>query len=179
VKFIKTILFGCETPSPIAVLTLYAGFHTFSITILISLPSVKERIHSTFHPKWEMHSWHHLADEMEYVLGNQPGTQWGQGRLCCGIFGRPARHKASVGPMHNLRTILVTRDSTGDASWLHMHVYRTYKTYSDYCIFKITNVPWLDDASCYYSVYIHRLWVWLSLLFRHLMIFPAISFTIT
>jgi hypothetical protein len=51
VKFIKTILFGYETQSLIAVLTLYGGFHAFSTTTLTSFPPAKETIYSTLHPK--------------------------------------------------------------------------------------------------------------------------------
>jgi hypothetical protein len=81
VKFIKTILFGCETQSLIAVLTLYGGFHAFSTTTL-TFPPAKETIYSTLHSKWGMHSWHHLTEGKGGVLGNQPGRQWEQGRLC-------------------------------------------------------------------------------------------------
>jgi hypothetical protein len=80
VKFIKTNLFGCETQSLIAVLTLYGGFYAFSTTTLTSFPPAKETIYSTLHPKWGMHSWHLLAEGKGCVLGNQPGRQWGQGR---------------------------------------------------------------------------------------------------
>jgi hypothetical protein len=83
VIFIKIISFGCETQSLIAVLTLYGGFHAFSTTTLTSFPPAKETIYSTLHPKWGMHSWHLLAEGKGCVLGNQPGRQWGQGRLCC------------------------------------------------------------------------------------------------
>jgi hypothetical protein len=41
-KFIKTISFGCETQSLIAVLTLYTGFHAFSTTTLTSFPPARE-----------------------------------------------------------------------------------------------------------------------------------------
>jgi len=84
VKFIKTILFGCETQSLIAVLTLYTGFHVFSTTILTSSPPAEETICSTLHRKWGMHSWYLLAEVKGGVLGNWPGRQWGQGRLCGG-----------------------------------------------------------------------------------------------
>ena len=53
VKFIKTILFWCETQSLIAVLTLYGGFHAFSTITLTSFPPAKETIYSTLLPKWE------------------------------------------------------------------------------------------------------------------------------
>ena len=43
VKFIKTISFGCETQSLIAVLTLYGGFHAFSTTTLTSFPPAKKQ----------------------------------------------------------------------------------------------------------------------------------------
>jgi len=70
VKFIKTILFGCETQSLMAVLTLYASFHAVSTTTLTSAPPPKETIYSTLHPKWGMHSWYLLAEEKRGVLGN-------------------------------------------------------------------------------------------------------------
>jgi hypothetical protein len=41
VKFIKMILFGCETQSLMAVLTLYGGFHAFSTTTLTSFSTCK------------------------------------------------------------------------------------------------------------------------------------------
>jgi len=66
VKFIKTISFGCETQSLIAVLTLYAGFCAFSTT---TLTSAKVTI-QTLHPKWGMHSWYLLAEGKGGVLGN-------------------------------------------------------------------------------------------------------------
>jgi hypothetical protein len=81
VKFIKTILFRCETQSLIAVLTLYGGFHAFFTTTLTSFPPAKETIYSTLYPMWGMHSWHLLAEGKGGVLGNQPDKQWGQGRL--------------------------------------------------------------------------------------------------
>jgi hypothetical protein len=70
VKFIKTILFGCETQSLIAVLTLYAGFHVFSTITLTSSPPAKETIYSTLQPKWRMHSWYLSAEGKGGVLGN-------------------------------------------------------------------------------------------------------------
>jgi hypothetical protein len=70
VKFIKTILFGCETQSLIAVLTLYAGFHAFSTTTLTSSLPAKETIYSTLHPKRGMHSWYLSAEGKGGVLGN-------------------------------------------------------------------------------------------------------------
>jgi len=70
VKFMKTILFGCETQSLIAVLTLYAGFHAFSTTTLTSSPLAKETIYSTLHPKRGMHSWYLSAEGQGGVLGN-------------------------------------------------------------------------------------------------------------
>jgi len=84
VKFIKTILFRCETQSLIAVLTLYTGFHAFSTPTMTSSPPAKETIYSTLHPKWGMHSWYLSAEGKGGVLGNYPGRQWGQGRLCGG-----------------------------------------------------------------------------------------------
>jgi len=81
VKFIKTISFRCETQSLIAVLTLYGGFHAFSTTTLPSFPPAKEKIYSILHPKWGMHSWHLSAEGKGGMLHNQPGRQWGQGRL--------------------------------------------------------------------------------------------------
>jgi len=56
VKFTKTILFGSETQSIIAVLTLYGGFHAFSTNTLTSFPPAKETINSTLHSKWGMQS---------------------------------------------------------------------------------------------------------------------------
>jgi len=70
VKFIKTISFGCETQSLIAVLTLYAGFHAFSTTTLTSSPPAKEIIYSTLQPEWGMHSWYLLAEGKGDVLDN-------------------------------------------------------------------------------------------------------------
>jgi len=61
-KFIKTISFGCATPSLIAVLTLYAGYHAFSPTTLTSSPPAKVTICSTLHSKCGMHSWY-LSEE--------------------------------------------------------------------------------------------------------------------
>ena len=55
VKFIKTILFGCETQSLIAVLTLYGGFNAFSTTTLPLFPPANETIYSTLHLKWGIH----------------------------------------------------------------------------------------------------------------------------
>ena len=83
VKSIKTIAFGCETESLIAVLTLYGGFHVYFITTLIS-PPANDTIHSTFKPKWGMHSWYLSVVGKGGVLGDWPGRQWGQGRLCGG-----------------------------------------------------------------------------------------------
>jgi len=70
VKFIKTISFGCETQSLIAVLTLDVGFHAFSTTTLTSSASAKETIYCTLHPKWRMHSWYLSAEGKGGVLGN-------------------------------------------------------------------------------------------------------------
>jgi hypothetical protein len=50
VKLMKTISFGCETQSLIAVVTLYAGFHAFSTTTLTSSTPANETIYSTLHP---------------------------------------------------------------------------------------------------------------------------------
>jgi hypothetical protein len=61
-KFIKTISFGCETQSLIAVLTFYASFHAFSTTTLTSSPPAKETIYSTLHPKWGIHFWYLSAE---------------------------------------------------------------------------------------------------------------------
>jgi len=69
-KFIKTISFGCETQSLIAVLTLYTGFHAFSTTTLTSSPLAKETTYSTLHPHWGMHFWYLLAEGKGGVLGN-------------------------------------------------------------------------------------------------------------
>jgi len=70
VKFMKTISFGCETQSLIAVLTLYAGFHAISTTTLTSSPPAKETIYSTLDPKRGIHSWYLSAEEQRVVLGN-------------------------------------------------------------------------------------------------------------
>ena len=51
---------------------------------------------------------------------------------------------ASVGLMHNLSKMMVIPDSAGDASWVRMDA---YKTYSEYRIYKITNVPVLKNIS--------------------------------
>jgi hypothetical protein len=69
VKFIKTLLFGCETQSLIAVLTLYTSFHAISTTTLTSSPPENETIYLTLQPKWRMHSCYLLAEEKVGVLG--------------------------------------------------------------------------------------------------------------
>ena len=51
---------------------------------MTSSPPAKETIYSTLHPKRGMHSWYLLAEGQGGVLGNLPGRQWGQGRLCGG-----------------------------------------------------------------------------------------------
>jgi len=69
-KFIKTILFGCETQSLIAGLTLYAGFHAFSTSTLTSSPPANETTYSALHRKWGMDSCYLSAEGKEGVLGN-------------------------------------------------------------------------------------------------------------
>lgn len=69
-EFIKTMLFGCETKSLIVVITLFAGFVTFSNTTLSPSPPAEEAIYSTLHPNWEIDSWYHLAVGMGGVHGN-------------------------------------------------------------------------------------------------------------
>jgi len=43
--------------------------------------------------------------------------------------------------MHNLSKMMVIPDSAGDASGVCMHAYETYKTYSEYRVYKFMNVP--------------------------------------
>jgi len=43
--------------------------------------------------------------------------------------------------MHNLSKMMVIADSAGDASWVRMHAYETYKIYSVYRMYKFMNVP--------------------------------------
>jgi len=43
--------------------------------------------------------------------------------------------------------MMVILDSAGDASWMHMQVNEIYKKDSKYCIYKITNVPILENKS--------------------------------
>jgi hypothetical protein len=74
VKFIKTILFGCETQSLNTVLTLYGGFHAFSTTTLTSFPPAKDTIYSTLHPKWAMHSWHLSAERKVCLVTSLVGS---------------------------------------------------------------------------------------------------------
>jgi hypothetical protein len=69
-KFTKTISLGCETHSLIAVLTLYAGFHTFSTTTLTTSLPAKETTYSTLYPKWGMHSLYILTEGEGGVLSN-------------------------------------------------------------------------------------------------------------
>jgi len=51
---------------------------------------------------------------------------------------------ASVGLMHNVSEMMVIPDSARDASRVRTH---TYKTYSEYRIYKNKNVPVLKNPS--------------------------------
>jgi hypothetical protein len=65
---------------------------------------------------------------------------------CC-IYGlSPWRMASVVWCIISLRwwsfqTQLEMRDSAGDASWVRMHAYETYKTYSEYRVYMFMNVP--------------------------------------
>jgi len=65
---------------------------------------------------------------------------------CC-IYGLSPWHMASVVwciislRWGSFQTQLEMPDSAGDASWVHMHAYKTYKTYSKYHVYKFMNVP--------------------------------------
>ena len=70
-------------------------------------------------------------------------THWCLAMYCC-IYGSSHWHMASDGLIHNLSKMIVIpgwagdADSGGYSSWVRMHA---YKTYSEYSIFKSTNVP--------------------------------------
>ena len=67
VKFIKTILFGCETQSLIAVLTLYGGFNVFSSVSNGSRLLLQVRVHiqTELLPYW----WFELSINLNLKLG--------------------------------------------------------------------------------------------------------------
>jgi hypothetical protein len=69
IKFIYTIVFGCEIHSLIAVLTLYAGFHRFPTTTLTTSPAANQTIYSTVRQEWGMYSCYPLAEGRGGVLG--------------------------------------------------------------------------------------------------------------
>jgi len=131
VKFIKTILFGCETQSLIAVLTLCAGFHAFSTDTLTSFPPAKEIIYSTLHPKCKMNSWHLSAEQNGGVLIIQPARQWAQGRLCCCIYGQFPGIWLQLGwciisiRRWSFQMQLEATHSAVDAHWVCLHVDKT------------------------------------------------------
>jgi hypothetical protein len=58
----KTILFGGETQSLIAVLTFYAAFHAFYTTTWTSFPSTKETIYSILYLISGIHLWNLSAE---------------------------------------------------------------------------------------------------------------------
>ena len=136
VKFIKTISFGCETQSLIAVLTLHAGFHAFSTTTLTSSPPAKETIYSTHHPGWGMHSWYHSAKEKGGVIANYPGRQWGQGRLNGGSWPSDCLWSRNAGgTVHCLSTSSlqkVLHDGETEVKVLHSALIVCWKSWIDY-----------------------------------------------
>jgi len=69
------------------------------------------------------------------------------------MCGPPRWHTASAGLMHNLHLMMVISDPAGDDCWVRMHV---YKTYSEYCIYKITNIPVLEYPSLLWSVHFNN-----------------------
>ena len=136
VKFIKIISFECETQRLIAVLTLFAGFHAFSTTTLVSSPPAKETIYSTVHPKWGMHCWYLSTEGQGGVHGNLPCRQWGQGTLCSGsrafdflwswIAGETS-HCSCTSSLHK-----VTHNGEMTVNFLHSALFVSWQISMDY-----------------------------------------------
>jgi hypothetical protein len=83
VRTIKTILFQCEPESLIALLSLYAGIHFFSLTMVPHPPPAKDTMYYTLHPKQEIHTGYLSAEVKGVYLASSLVGSWGMAD--CGL----------------------------------------------------------------------------------------------